>query len=637
MLALPPLAPSPALVRPRAISPESGEALPLELLAAELLARRDCRLIEIAGGPGSGKSTALAHLAATLPPLPEAEFLDEANLLELKTRSQQRSVFYAARTGGVGRTAELADAVLRLAPWTDDDLIELLLAVAPQRCSDVMRRVQAAPDKDELQGNPALWRLALDELLGDADLDTLRAAVSQALTKLLPIANQRRLAADFSLAVLLSNHNESLRLFRLLCPDQGKLNRMQPLLQPYVQRLLAGQRTAALIRAGGSCPWLRRPLPQPLIDELAIWAMADAAVAERLRSMLSNPRAPEYVQAAAILFAVDPKWRPMDGQCVNLECGTFPRAQWPCLRLANGPNLPSNLSRANLTSANLSQAVLNGALLRGTVLTGAFLDKASLVGAVADQADLCGANLVAANVERIDLAGASLRGAKLDGASLIGADLIDADLRGACFQSANLTGAVLLGCRIEGTDFTGANFARCVLNKLPLREAELEYANFTEANLAKCDLEGISLEFASFCGTTLRGAWLTGSRLPNIDFRNADLQDAGLADIHWEGANLQGADLRGCSFHMGSSRSGLVGSPYPGHGSKTGFYTDDYNDQGFKAPEEIRKANLCGADLRGANLDGVDFYLVDLRGARLDESQLQHLIQCGAILHDRCV
>ena len=64
---------------------------------------------------------------------------------------------------------------------------------------------------------------------------------------------------------------------------------------------------------------------------------------------------------------------------------------------------------------------------------------------------------------------------------------------------------------------------------------------------------------------------------------------------------------------MGSSRSGLVGSPYACEGSKTGFYTDDFEDLTFKRPEEVRKANLCGADLRDARADGVDFYLVDLR------------------------
>jgi uncharacterized protein YjbI with pentapeptide repeats len=86
---------------------------------------------------------------------------------------------------------------------------------------------------------------------------------------------------------------------------------------------------------------------------------------------------------------------------------------------------------------------------------------------------------------------------------------------------------------------------------------------------------------------------------------------------------------------MGSSRSGLVGSPIACEGSRTGFYTDDFNDQDFKSAEEIRKANLCGADLRGAKIDGVDFYLVDLRGAKYTADQADHFARCGAILRSR--
>jgi uncharacterized protein YjbI with pentapeptide repeats len=79
----------------------------------------------------------------------------------------------------------------------------------------------------------------------------------------------------------------------------------------------------------------------------------------------------------------------------------------------------------------------------------------------------------------------------------------------------------------------------------------------------------------------------------------------------------------------------MIFSPIASEGSRTGFYTDDYYDQGFKAPEAIRKANLRGADLRGAKIEGVDFYLVDLRDAHYDENQREHLRQCGAILESR--
>lgn len=58
------------------------------------------------------------------------------------------------------------------------------------------------------------------------------------------------------------------------------------------------------------------------------------------------------------------------------------------------------------------------------------------------------------------------------------------------------------------------------------------------------------------------------------------------------------------------------------------------HDQAFCSPEEIRKANLCGADLRGARLTGADFYLVDLRGAKYDADQLEHFRRRRAILED---
>ncbi|HUG93338.1 MAG TPA: pentapeptide repeat-containing protein [Planctomycetaceae bacterium] len=46
----------------------------------------------------------------------------------------------------------------------------------------------------------------------------------------------------------------------------------------------------------------------------------------------------------------------------------------------------------------------------------------------------------------------------------------------------------------------------------------------------------------------------------------------------------------------------------------------------------MRKANLRGADLRETQIDGVDFYLVDLRDAKYTLGQRAHFVACGAIL-----
>ena len=83
---------------------------------------------------------------------------------------------------------------------------------------------------------------------------------------------------------------------------------------------------------------------------------------------------------------------------------------------------------------------------------------------------------------------------------------------------------------------------------------------------------------------------------------------------------------------MGSTRSGLVGADVASEGTRTGFYTDDFQDRDFKDPAAIRKANLANADLRGAKLGRVDFYLVDLRGARYSRDQRDWFARCGAIL-----
>jgi uncharacterized protein YjbI with pentapeptide repeats len=170
---------------------------------------------------------------------------------------------------------------------------------------------------------------------------------------------------------------------------------------------------------------------------------------------------------------------------------------------------------------------------------------------------------------------------------------------------------------------------------LTLSCAQFTDARFAGADLSECDLEGMVLPGAVFGDADLTKALLTGSQMPGADFSGACLRSAGLAEIAWEGADLRGADLSECAFHLGSSRSGLVGSPIACEGSRTGFYTDDWNEQDYKSPEEIRKANLCGADLRGARIDDVDFYLVDLRGARLDPVQIPQIRRSGAILEAR--
>lgn len=178
-----------------------------------------------------------------------------------------------------------------------------------------------------------------------------------------------------------------------------------------------------------------------------------------------------------------------------------------------------------------------------------------------------------------------------------------------------------------------AYLTRVAWSGVNLTAVNLESANLNEADLNSANLG--QLTAPDFHDANLRGALLTGSQMQKANFLGANLSGAGLAEIDWPGANLCDSDLRGASFHLGSSRNGLVGSPIACEGSRTGFYTDDYNDQDIKPAEEIRKANLYGADLRGAEIEGVDFYLVDLRNAKYTREQAEHFHRCRAILCDR--
>ena len=175
--------------------------------------------------------------------------------------------------------------------------------------------------------------------------------------------------------------------------------------------------------------------------------------------------------------------------------------------------------------------------------------------------------------------------------------LSSAKLTGTVFQGANLAHAVLTKTKLEGADFSGADLTGAELAGLRLREAVWTGASFAGAELPDCDLEGLHLPAACFAGAEPERRLVDGLFHAGANFDHACLEGTGLGEVDWEGVSLRGADLRDASFHMGSSRSGLVLSPIACEGSRTGFDTDDYEEQSYKAPEEIRKANLRRADL----------------------------------------
>src|SRR4051812_2008730 len=123
------LLPERAPVRPRVLTPGSGTALPLEDEVQALAAAGTRGVVHMIGSIGSGKTTALRHLAAVLPPSTPVRVAAESetdaghgtDCLVVRAASSP-----AAGPGVVN---------YRLAPWGTDDLIEYLLVVHRDRCA----------------------------------------------------------------------------------------------------------------------------------------------------------------------------------------------------------------------------------------------------------------------------------------------------------------------------------------------------------------------------------------------------------------------------------------------------------------------------------------------------------------------
>jgi uncharacterized protein YjbI with pentapeptide repeats len=616
-----------ARVRPRVLSSVTGESLPLAEMVGPILEGREFGAIRLIGGPGSGKTTALDHLAGLVPEHLGVSFLDEPLPTGLRELSLRGWVVYTARNEA---RASAETVNLRLAGWGEDEWIEYLLASDRRLCASVMARLARVKDEAaRLNGIPELWRLVLDRMLGDPLVNGPCSALRNELAALLGDAELRQVVeARCFHAVGVKDGDPLQRLDSYLRRDldEGlfRLIRHRP-----VALMLAADHVAGAINHQAESEVLAATLHRDLVLEAAVRIARDPAAVDRLWSLVNDGDGRLHPTTASLLHALHIGWKP----------------KWPAPRLAE-----AYLDNASWPLINLTAADMRGALLGGADLSGGRLDRANLAGGDLAGGNLCGCSMEGALLDKAELSRASLaqvraEGARFEAARLVAANLVGANLGRAIFTGADLSearlsdaclaGADLRSSKLEGADFSRADLRGAIMRGLKLTGAQFTGACFTGADLSRSDLEGMSLPGAAFGAADLSHALLTGSSMPGADFRSARLRAAGLAEVDWEGADLRGADLREADFHLGSSRSGLVGSPIACEGSRTGFYTDDFNEQEFKSPEEIRKANLCGADLRGARIDNVDFYLVDLRGALLDPQQIPHVRRCGAIFEAR--
>jgi uncharacterized protein YjbI with pentapeptide repeats len=625
-LSLPPLAvhelgsavtPQRARVRPRGISPESGESFALEDLIQPFIAARMRGAVRLIGPFGSGKSTALRHLAAVIAPAAGATVLDHPTPAQVASGIERGLVIYTARVSLCAK--ELA--VIHLAGWGEDEAIEYLLGVDPKSRPSIVCRLRTAGDLDRLEGNPELWRLVLDRLANDDSVRSARQALQLELHELLPSPDLRALARELGFArwtgadIAVSARARLAELPRIVHHRAPGL-------------LLAAEHALTSLCERSDQTFLAWRLARELVRECGALLVTPeyARAFDALSAEIHGPGRSRHAMAVSLWHAAT-AWEPEASLIPCLASAYLERASWRGRSLAG-----AELDRADLREAELSETDLTRARMVGTVLENAQLRGACLADARLELAVLTRACLESARADRASFRNATLQGANLHGASLRRAQFHGANLTGARLTRADLWRASFEGATIDEVDFAGAVLDDAKLANLPLKLCRCAGARFAGADLTGSDLEGMSLPNANLEDARLEDAILTASTFAGANFLGANLKGAKLADVAWAGACLRDTDLSGATFHMGSSRSGLVGSPIACEGSRTGFYTDDYHDLEVKDPAEIRKADLRRVDLRGANLKGVDFYLVDLRGSRLGQAQAAHIRRCGGIL-----
>lgn len=345
---------------------------------------------------------------------------------------------------------------------------------------------------------------------------------------------------------------------------------------------------------------------------------------------------------------------------------------------------------------------LTGALFLGVTFERVDFQQTKMAGAILAGAQAPGSHFTLADLSGADLSYAALDGATFRGASLRGANLTGASFRGYDNQPADFVGADLEGAILDGAVFTSAIYdcktkwpagfdpgARGLVNYhgdgcqpkpdfswlrepfhrdrhgLAPEDTASGMVTFAEQRLAGVSFRGAWLPTLDFAKADLRGADFTHARgnFPRpwaaLDMRGADLTNADMSFLdltNWEidaGTKIEGVKLRGTRIQIRTA-GGSYGIEHPDL-TKMDFRGAILFGYSSSLPEEIdpaangivfyrdnsKSSHLRGADLRGYDLEGVNFADTDLsgadlRGAILNKVNLQGANLSGTKLKGAC-
>lgn len=619
---------SSVIVRPRVFvrGEEQRGTLLLEDVVRRWLDEDRRGVAYLCGPPGSGKTTALESLREV--------FATDARLV---LRDEDRSGPRIAPGSAVlvleatARSAtEVVGSAATLTGWQLDDCIEYALGAHHERSKSILRRWNDA--HLDFDGDPELCRVALDRLASDELLPDARMAAVRHIDELLCDGDVRDAAIELCVRIALSDAPATRRTLQEQI--ERRLGRSARGLRrgPFVDAL-AAERLARHIEAGSVDPHELLRMNQRFQDRL-VAELADKPRAwVRLWRWTQRFELRDRARFAGMCHELAPRAfgrrlarEAARARPVSFVAAHFSRAPWAGTTFARLELPDCDLRHADLSRSRCERLLADRACLRNAKLSEATFDSLALAAA-----DLRDADLSHVRAREADFRKARLGRARFDHATLQGADFTETNLTEASFRHADLTSACFVGAELSGVNFGGATLVGAALPRLDLRTCCFDGVRATRVDVAGARLESVVLADVDFELAWLVEARLTGARLVRANFSRASLTKALLANLQAPGVDLRGADLSAAVFHLGSTRSGLVfGAPM--EGSRTGFYDRDTLELAYKRPEEVRVANLVGADLRGVRFELTDFYLVDLRGARLDPALYQHAKRCGAIL-----
>ncbi|MFH2059095.1 MAG: pentapeptide repeat-containing protein [Pseudomonadota bacterium] len=186
---------------------------------------------------------------------------------------------------------------------------------------------------------------------------------------------------------------------------------------------------------------------------------------------------------------------------------------------------------------------------------------------------------------------------KLDlrGITLFHEDLSNLDLSGYDFSYASLNRCDLTGTIIGYSNFHKAGLEKATLDECEFIGSDLTYASLNECSAKRCGFGGADLSYASMINADLSEATLSRSTLVHSDLRASNLQKARMSETDLSYAIFTRASL----FETDLKHSNVNG---------TNFELADMQGARLLGIKEFKKASWIGADIRGLDLRGA--YLV---------------------------